>query len=663
MPPKDEFMPEAHPDRIVFACSCEDTMALDPKALGCAGGELRLANQLCRAGLGAVRAALAEGRPITIGCTQEAPVFTELADEAGREIQFANVREQAGWSDAKGTGPKMAALLAAAAVEMPPSPLVSLASEGVALIYGRDEAAIAVAKRLADTLDVTVLLTRPGAVTPPARDDFPVLAGTIRTATGYLGAFELVVDGNATASPSSRDKLVWGPTRDGAVSRCDIVIDLTGGTPLFPAHDLRDGYLRADPARPETVEKLILDASHLVGTFDKPAYVQFNAGLCAHSRSKRTGCTRCLDVCPTGAITPAGDVVSISAEICAGCGACASVCPTGAATYALPPAEAVIGRLRVMLSTYASSGGLAPVLLLHDEEHGQALIDAAARFGKGLPAHVLPLRLNEVTQADIALVASAYAYGAAGVVALVRARPRHDIASLHRLVGLAATILAPLGLEPPFVLETDDPDALWAIAPGPVVASPSRFLPMATGRHLAVTALKELHRAAGQPQISTPLPAGSPFGAVMVDTAGCTLCLACVAACPVGALRDDPDRPTLRFAEDACVQCGLCKSTCPEKVISLAPRLDLQAWTEGAVTIKQEEPYPCISCGKPFGARSSVERIVAKLSEKHWMFSGANAKRIDVVRMCEDCRVEAVMNESFDPHQSPPRPLPRTDLS
>jgi ferredoxin len=115
----------------------------------------------------------------------------------------------------------------------------------------------------------------------------------------------------------------------------------------------------------------------------------------------------------------------------------------------------------------------------------------------------------------------------------------------------------------------------------------------------------------------------------------------------------------LRFAEDACVQCGLCKATCPEKVITLSPRLDLAAWAEGAVTIKQEEPYPCISCGKPFGARSSVERIVAKLSEKHWMFSGANARRIDVVRMCEDCRVEAVMNESFDPHQSPPRPLPR----
>ena len=32
--------------------------------------------------------------------------------------------------------------------------------------------------------------------------------------------------------------------------------------------------------------------------------------------------------------------------------------------------------------------------------------------------------------------------------------------------------------------------------------------------------------------------------------------------------------PMLHFVEDACVQCGLCRSTCPEKVIRLEPRLE-----------------------------------------------------------------------------------------
>jgi len=72
--------------------------------------------------------------------------------------------------------------------------------------------------------------------------------------------------------------------------------------------------------------------------------------------------------------------------------------------------------------------------------------------------------------------------------------------------------------------------------------------------------------------------------------------------------------------------------------------------------LKEEEPFHCIACGTPFGTRSSIERVLAKLQEKHWMFEGANARRLDVIKMCADCRVEAAVNESFDPHAAPKRP-------
>ena len=94
-------------------------------------------------------------------------------------------------------------------------------------------------------------------------------------------------------------------------------------------------------------------------------------------------------------------------------------------------------------------------------------------------------------------------------------------------------------------------------------------------------AVRELHRAASTATEIIALPAGAPFGAVEVAD-GCTLCLACVSACPTGALSDDPDRPVLRFTEDACVQCGLCKATCPEKVITLVPRLAFAAAGEAS---------------------------------------------------------------------------------
>src|SRR5215210_6409849 len=95
-------------ERLVFACSCEDTMRLDEAALKGCGGELRTASQLCRAQLDLFRKALAIGAPITVGCTQEAPLFSEVAAETGAtaSLLFANIRENGGWSkDSPGAAP------------------------------------------------------------------------------------------------------------------------------------------------------------------------------------------------------------------------------------------------------------------------------------------------------------------------------------------------------------------------------------------------------------------------------------------------------------------------------------------------------------------------------------------------------------------------------
>ena len=654
------------PSRTILLCSCDDTMSPDAEGVArvCSGATIGTAHQLCRAELERFRAAAAQGAPLTVGCTQEAPLFAETAPDA--DIVFANIRETAGWSaDAAAAGPKIAALIAAAAEPMPPTPVVSLESEGVILIYGRDGTAIEAAGLLKDRLDVTVLLTKPGDVAPPRVTDVPIVTGTIVSAKGHLGAFELTIDGYAAALPSSRGRLAFGAPRDGAVSRCDIVLDLSGGAALFPAADLRDGYLRADPRDEAGVLRAVMKAGDLVGTFDKPRYVTFTADLCAHSRSQIVGCRRCLDLCPTSAITPAGDHVAIDAQVCAGCGSCAAACPTGAASYALPPADALMRKLRTMLAAYREAGGAQPVLLLHDESHGGALIDALARHGDGLPANVLPLAVNEVTQVGLEAIAAAFAYGAGALRLLLRARPRHDVSGLVATLALAQPILAGLGYGAgaAATIETDDPfalgDALRAIVPGTLAAKPAAFIPAGAKRDVMRQALRELFHAAPTPVDVIALPAGAPFGKVEVDVAGCTLCLACVAACPTGALGDDPDRPTLRFTEDACVQCGLCQATCPEKVIRLAPQLDFRATSAAARVVKEEEPFCCVRCGKPFGTKSTIERVAAKLEGKHWMFSGPNS-RLDVLKMCEDCRVIAVTEQALDPYAAPPRPRVRT---
>jgi ferredoxin len=651
--------------RQVLICSCDDTMPIDADVIkrACRGSEVTAAHQLCRAELERFRK-LAD-MPLTVGCTQEAPLFAEVAG-ARADIRFANIRETAGWSkDANAAAPKMAALLAVAAESVPDITYDTLTSEGVILICGRDERAIEAADLLKDHLDVTVLIKPPAAVVPPRVTEYPVVRGSIRAAKGHLGAFELTVDGFAQPVPSSRGTLTFGAAKDGAVSRCDIVLDLTGDAPLFTAADLRDGYLRADPSDGGAVLKAVLKARDLTGAFDKPRYVTYTADICAHSRSNIVGCNRCLDLCPTGAIAPDGDHVAIDANICAGCGQCTAVCPTGAASYALPPPDFFMRHLRTLLTAYSDAGGERAIVLIHDDAHGTPLIDALARFGDGLPANVLPVAVNEVTQVGLEAIAAAFAYGASQMHLLLRGKPRHDVTGLAKTLALAEPILAGLGFGVGRVstIETDDPDVLGTmlrtIAPMEPTPRPASFFPSGGKREVLRLALRELQRAAPAPVDVIALPTGAPLGAVDVDVAGCTLCLACVSACPTGALGDDPEKPTLRFSEDACVQCGLCKATCPEKVITLKPQLDFRAATASARVLKQEEPFCCIRCGKPFGTKGAIERVTAKLAGRHWMFAG-DAKRLDVLKMCEDCRVIAATEATFDPHGAPPRPKVRT---
>lgn len=659
--------------RRVLVCNCEASMALDGRALADAlgvDGPAPVHTQLCRAQIQAFRdaagSAAADGAGMLVACTQEAPLFGEVLGEMEADVDalFTNIRERAGWSDQSVEAqPKIAALLRAAAVPVAATPLVPLRSEGTCLVYGRDETAIEVARQLSSRLDVTVLLTGPGEVIPPRIMDVPVFKGTVAAAAGHFGAFEIVVDDYAPTIVSSRAALGFLPAKDGAASTCDLILDLTGGTPLFPSHERRDGYLRPDPGDPAAVQRAVFEISGLVGEFEKPRYVTFHADLCAHSRNTRTGCTRCLEVCPASAIQPAGDTVAIDPYLCGGCGACHSVCPTGAAEYAYPPPSSLLERVRTLLATYHAVGGRTPVLLVHDEDHGEDMVALGARYGRGLPAHVLPLAVHQTTQVGFDLLAAALAYGAAGIVLLEKPARAGETTGLARQIAYAEAVLAGLGYGADRVrlLVEDDPEALeTALWQGPLAAgaAPGSFLAFGSKRDTLRLALMHLHGAAPAPVDTLPMPAGAPFGRLEIDAAGCTLCLACVGACPTGALLDNPDHPQLRFTESACVQCGLCVDTCPERVIALDPRITFTPDAMTPVTVKEEDPFACVRCGKLFGTKSSVERIVAKLAEKHWMFQ--DSAQIERIKMCEDCRVVAQFDSGDAPMAGAPRPMPRT---
>ncbi|MHB8909791.1 MAG: 4Fe-4S binding protein [Syntrophales bacterium] len=528
-------------------------------------------------------------------------------------------------------------------------PPLTVISQGRTLIIDTDAGrSFACGKRLTEEgLTCTLLSTNQGAVSdaPLSRSDqFPFLEVDAVSITGAFGGFSALV--------TTRGKRQALSERLGnAASVFDLVLDLQS-TPSYAGDCLPMGYY-APGRNPAALPEVMAELPEMRGRFHRPQFTAFLRSRCLHGRSRTRDCQDCLAVCPFGAIQSTDRTISIDHYRCQGCGACAMVCPADAIHMVHPSLEELLGVLRHTLEARSADAAAAPTLVISDRE------TAGAQERTGTDernhGHRVDYEVEQIGHAGLAMLLAALAYGAGAVVVACGAQtPSRIREAVERQAQIGSAIIRGLGMPeekirsaviPPknaALEEVTSPTAGHEARPGESLLPPAPFPSAPDKRTVVRLATQYLYDQTGAAQPSIPLPAGSPFGAVAVDAARCTLCMACAVACPSGALAAGGDAPRLDFIEARCHQCGLCEDACPEGAIRLSPRIlcDPRA-VETPAVLHEVEPFRCVECGVPFATQAMIGRMKEKLTG-HWMY--ADDRQLRRLQMCGTCRTRDALS-------------------
>ncbi len=521
------------------------------------------------------------------------------------------------------------------------SPLIVI-SQGRTLIIAADaERAVACGRLLCDQgLTCTVLVTKnaPPGSPAPGHAGLRFLEVNTVSVAGAFGGFSATV----TVKGEQKGLTEWF---DDEAALFDLVLDLQS-SPSFAGSLLPLGYYAPGPD-PLNLQEVLVELPEMRGRFEKPRFIAFVNNHCIHGRSRTRDCRRCLEVCPFGAIQSVDRHISFDHSLCRGCGGCALVCPTDAIHTIHPSPEELLEKLQDGLETLPAGVDFPPLVVISDTETagGNSRSDGEERKHN----RRLDFPVEQIGFVGLEMLLTALAYGAGTVAVICSERnPPAIRTAVERQAQMAVAVLKGLGMPPDRIrfaiglardrdsekaaFPATGPDARSAPPPLP----PAHFSPRNDKRTLVRLATQHLYDRSGAQQPLLPLPPGSPFGTVAVDAARCTLCMACVTACPFGALSAGVELPRLEFHESACRQCGLCEETCPERAIRLLPRMlcDPRA-VEAPAVLREVEPFRCIECGVPFASPAIIARMEEKLAG-HWMYR--DDRQLRRLRLCGTCR-------------------------
>lgn len=321
------------------------------------------------------------------------------------------------------------------------------------------------------------------------------------------------------------------------------------------------------------------------------APVLLDEGACASI----VKCSSCISACPTGALK--GKPPTVYAESCTSCGICAAKCPFD--LLAMPgwhPKKAADGvmKLKKILGN--------PTVLIA-ERRSAPIIDELI---DSLSAPIIVELVDSLGWVSERVLVGILEAGANGIIVYSGEEGGEKREDLLSILSLALQ-----GLPIHLVKRVEDVKRIKGL------------LEVSSGSN-ATIGWKSM-------RVRTISPVR---GILEVSSEGCTLCGACVAACPTRALQlqEGGGSLSLAFSHDRCVACRICEAICPEKAVKVSQTLD-GAYTGKWVTLVSDELAKCKRCGAPIGPKRKLEKVANLLKRR-----GYDESIIEAVWLCESCK-------------------------
>ncbi|MBZ4644255.1 MAG: hypothetical protein PWQ25_1885 [Deferribacteres bacterium] len=354
----------------------------------------------------------------------------------------------------------------------------------------------------------------------------------------------------------------------------------------------------------------------LTGEFLISESISHNDNICQYSGKRDFGCKRCIDSCERYALYVEDKKIKIDHLLCVSCGKCVSVCPTGAM-------QSMTVSDVDFIDSFKENNFKNKVVVLgnHEEIRGfKWKIDDEYTYNYQF-IESEPKYFNLLNYLFL------FSCGASKLIILdERLCNSNQILFANRLIEYLFNYSD-------FIVFRDD----GYYGPNPLSEFYADYS-FDTRRKKLASIIGFLFEKSPVRKVLIDEEYLNIFGEVELDELKCSLCLACVNHCKIGALSANQMNYSLNHNPSYCIQCGICEDVCPENAIKIRKGLLLSEEFFENKELFRDEPIVCPECKKEFASKKAFETVKRKLIK-----SGYFESKGKYLNYCEECRVIKIL--------------------